>query len=358
MERKFCFSISAYPALNHTLEQIEESLKEASSLGASNVFTSYHLPEADYLADEFSIKFSKFCEMVEKYGLKLIIDVSGKSFKNLVVPKCARALRLDYGFTNEEIVHLSHNNEFAIELNASVVTLDKIDELINLGLNVENTRLSYNFYPKLYTGMDIMEVSSKSKILNDYGFHVMAYLPGVTFKREPLCEGLPSVESHRYMSPKYATTELLLAGVSEVGFGDPFVKQEELLEVKEAVEDFKNNIVNVPLNVYSDISDSESEILDGLHTLRLDEAPYMHRSSKGRGKVVLPRPTREARVLDVTIDNELYKRYMGELGIARIPMPKNDRVNVVGYIDPIYINLVNLLKPGYKFRFNKTNVSN
>lgn len=358
MGKKYCYSISAYPALDHSLEQIELSLKVAAALGASNVFTSYHLPEANYQADEFVVKFNKFCELVEKYGLKLIIDVSGKSFKNLVVPKCICALRLDYGFTNEEIVNLSKSDDFAIELNASVLTIDKIEELINLGLNVSNTRLSYNFYPKLYTGMDIFEVASKNKILNSYGFHIMAYLPGVTFKREPLCEGLPSVESHRYMKPMYAATELLLTGVDEIGFGDPFVKLEELEEVKQAVEDFKNNIINVPLNVYSDVSSVEHEILDGLHSLRLDEAPYMHRSSKGRGKAVLPRPTRDVSILDVTIDNELYKRYVGELGIARRPMLYNERVNIVGYIDQVYINLVDLLKPGYKFRFVKTVVNN
>ena len=56
----------------------------------------------------------------------------------------------------------------------------------------------------------------------------------------------------------------------------------------------------------------------------------------------------------VTIDNDGYLRYRGELNIVMESLPADPRVNVVGYIDNCEYLLENL-KPGTRFRFRVKN---
>ena len=46
---------------------------------------------------------------------------------------------------------------------------------------------------------------------------------------------------------------------------------------------------------------------------------------------------------DVTIDNELFKRYSGEINLVLTDLPNDERVNVIGYVDCSDI-VVNSLK--------------
>ena len=53
----------------------------------------------------------------------------------------------------------------------------------------------------------------------------------------------------------------------------------------------------------------------------------------------------------VTIDNEGYGRYMGELQIIRVPQPSDPRTNVAAMIDESECNLLQYITPGRKFSF-------
>ena len=53
----------------------------------------------------------------------------------------------------------------------------------------------------------------------------------------------------------------------------------------------------------------------------------------------------------ITIDNEGYGRYMGELQIIRMPQPADPRTNVAAMVDESECNLLQYITPGRKFSF-------
>ena len=55
----------------------------------------------------------------------------------------------------------------------------------------------------------------------------------------------------------------------------------------------------------------------------------------------------------ITIDNELYKRYCGEIQIMKSNLPKDEKVNVIGYVDNEYLDLLELINRGDKFKLIK-----
>ena len=53
----------------------------------------------------------------------------------------------------------------------------------------------------------------------------------------------------------------------------------------------------------------------------------------------------------VTLDNEGYGRYQGELQIIKEPQGRDDRVNVVAQVEAEEIGLLQYISPGRKFSF-------
>ena len=100
-----------YCGIGNTIEEIEEHIKEAASVGINAIFTSLQLPEADkgvLLRD-----FPKMAEIAHRYGMVIDADLSERSavlfgldlhdfkaFKKMGVDY----VRLDYGFTDQDIV--------------------------------------------------------------------------------------------------------------------------------------------------------------------------------------------------------------------------------------------------------------
>ena len=67
-----------------------------------------------------------------------------------------------------------------------------------------------------------------------------------------------------------------------------------------------------------------------------------------RGKIdIQPFNNIERHYLDVTIDNTLFKRYVGELCILLQDLPRDERVNVIGKLKttPFLLNVVKENKP-------------
>lgn len=63
------------------------------------------------------------------------------------------------------------------------------------------------------------------------------------------------------------------------------------------------------------------------------------------------RKSKERTARCITIDNELYGRYSGELQIVLEKLPEDDRVNVIGYIDEDEQWKLQYYKHGYAYQF-------
>ncbi len=344
MNKKIEYAVSVYEGLSdYPVEKNFEYLKECASLGIKTVFTSAHIPECTNIQEELAGLF----EVLEQNNMRLIIDVSKPMMDKFEIPQCTYALRLDWGFTDDDIVELSNTLPCNIELNASTISMEKLMSLIEKGINTSKTRMSYNFYPKPYTGLDIYELVQRNIIFKELGFTTMAFVPSLINKRPPLYKGVPSVEDHRYKPTYISVQELILTGIDEIGIGDAYSNEEEILEMISCSRD----CIQIPLVLTEDVSLDVLKILNGPHHSRPDQSPYLVRSSSRCKTDIEPSNNGQIKKFDVTIDNKLNLRYMGEVGIWLKDIEENKEANVIGYIPEYAHTLVRLLKPGSKFSF-------
>lgn len=334
--------ISVYVGLDdYPIEETLKYLEKAKEYGVDFVFTSAHIPEAD-----IESKFQILLDKADELELPLVVDVSKRVMDKFRLPKSLGALRLDYGFTIEEVVEFSNTLPYLIELNASNLSRAYLEKLKALNANFNNIRLSYNFYPKRYTGMDILNVLRLNNLYKEYGLKVLAYIPSNSNKRPPLYDGLPSVESHRDLDIRQASYELFAVGCDGVCIGDAYINADDFEKLCSL-----SDIYEIPIKVYDNLSKEELEVLSNIHTFRIDESSYLKRSSKSRGVKITPNNTTYIKPYMVTIDNELYKRYSGEVSIALKEMENKGSVNVVGCVSCDAHTLIDLIKPGSKFKF-------
>lgn len=351
MVKNIVYAVSVYEGLaDYPVEKNFEYLKKCAELGIKTVFTSAHIPESSNMQEELA----KLFEVLEQNEMRLIIDVSKPMMDKFELPKCTYALRLDWGFTEEDIVELSNTLPCHIELNASTISMEKLMRLMEKGLNPSNTRMSYNFYPKPYTGLDIYEVVQRNIVFKELGFTTMAYIPSLINKRPPLYKGVPSVEEHRYKPTYISTQELIVAGIDEIGIGDAYSTEEEILEMSSCTPE----CIQIPVVLNEYANDEILKVLKGSHHSRPDQSSYLVRSSSRCKETIEPANNGEIKKFEVTIDNKLNLRYMGEVGIWLKDIKDNKEANVIGYIPEYAHTLVELLKPGSKFSFKIEGLKN
>lgn len=343
---KLCASI--YTGLDdYSLEDNLKYLDLLHEYGYEVIFSSAHINEATLTLDELQ----KIVDKAYEYGIHLSLDVSKPMMERFVIPKNLYALRLDYGFTKEDIVSYSKAHDFVVELNASTITKERLEELINLGLDTTNVRASFNFYPKLYTGHDIQFVKEKIALFKKYNIPILIFIPSHTMMRPPMYEGLPSIEKHRTMNLDLVIEELKTLDIDEIAFGDAYASKEEL----ETLKIHQVDTLILPFH-FVDETKMFKEHLDGIFSSRIDSNNLMLRSTSWRGKEdIQPFNTVERKKGYVTIDNNGFKRYKGEINIILEDLPSDERVNVIGFVE-LTDDIITALKKGKRFTFGvKTN---
>lgn len=322
---KYRFGISVFTGLSdYNLEDSIAYLKEAANLGFKTVFTSAHINEAKKASEELQT----LIEVAYSLNMQVSIDVSKPMMANFTVPNHTYALRLDYGFSDDEIIDLSNNVPYMIELNASTINPKRLDKLVEKGLNIKKVRASFNYYPKLYTGHDLLDCLLMINKCHEYGITVLAFIPSHVGKRPPLYEGLPTIESHRYLDTDLAIEELKAMELDEIAFGDAYCSHEELFMIKKHLND--DLLINFNYNL---VKEEFLEHVEYTWTARPDANSYLIRMTSIRGKKEIePFNTIERKTGAITIDNSLFGRYKGEINICLKDLPADGRVNVIGYI--------------------------
>ena len=335
--------ISVYAGLDdYSKEENVKYLRLAKDLGCTHVFSSAHINEAKTSQEELQ----SIIDECNKLGLKLSLDVSKKIIDKYSSLEGLFALRLDYGFTDEEIIELSHTAPYLVELNASTLSYEHIKSLIDNGINTSRTRFTFNFYPKLYSGHDILDVYNKTKICNEVGIYVGAFIPSHTGFRPPMYEGLPTVEAHRSMILDNAIEELKACGINGIYFGDAYASSEEI----KTLNMHNTSDVLIKLSIYNNEYDY---IYDKSFRIRPDLNSSILRVSSVRSNAEISAfNTIGRKKYDVTIDNSKFKRYAGEINIVLKDLPNDERVNVIGKIDSTDI-IINNIKRGNVFKFIK-----
>lgn len=334
--------ISIFTGLkDYSLEENLKYLNIAKKLGYEIIFSSAHITEAENEMKSLQILLDE----ANKLGMKLSLDISKKMYDKLILPANLYALRLDYGFSDDDLIELSKNSNYKIEINASTFSKSKFKELVNKGLNTNKIRASFNYYPKRYTAHSIEFCQEIIEFYHQYNIKVSAFIPSHTGFRPPMYEGLPSIESHRKMPTSLAIEELKAINIDEIIFGDAYASIEELktLAVHQTEE------LNVEFVPYKNFSNYD--LIEGILRTRPDLSPDNLRISSKRSTTPIESfNTTKRNRFDVTIDNELFLRYQGEINIVLQDLPSDNRVNVIGKVNTTNVVLL-AISEGKKFKF-------
>ncbi|PEF76101.1 cell surface protein [Bacillus pseudomycoides] len=335
------------------IEEQEKWLKTVSEYGFTSIFTSLHIPEDDPTTYKELIQI--LGKQAEKYEMELMVDVSPNSLHHLglmyenveqLLDWGITGLRIDYGIDPKQIARISHKMKIA--LNASTITESFWNALLEESVRVDCVEAWHNFYPRPETGLAKSFLQKQNQFLRECGIKTMAFIPGDGEKRGPLYEGLPTLEKHRYMRPLEAYLELVEdCFVDKVLIGDISGSLQRVQEITSA------NKGIIPIRYKPLISEREVlETVERVHTNRLDPARDVIRSVESREghTVILPAMnTVQRKIGSITIDNELYGRYAGEIQIVINDLSENEKVNVIGTVFEEDLSLLSYVNAGKKF---------
>lgn len=345
--------ISIY--LSSPVQDIERTIERGAEAGARYAFTSLHIPEDGGAA--YADKVRQVLSLLSARGIALIADIGPRTCDLLGLERIEdlrdlglEYLRLDYGFSAQRVAELSR--VFRIVVNASTVSSDEIASWREAGADVTRFAACHNFYPKPYTGLSLEDVARTNLRLAALGFEIMAFVPGDANVRGPVFEGLPTVEAQRGRASKVALNMLKLAHGADcdiVLVGDPDLSDAGWAQFAQVSAGY--------VDVRCELEPGYSYLRGQIHHDRPDSSAHIFRSQESRTTLKpdavpsdsgagLPRG-----MGSIAVSNSGYGRYEGELEIARVDLPGDERMNVAGHITPEAMELLPFIKRGFGVRF-------
>ena len=142
------------------------------------VFLSLHIGEE--FAPSFCQRAEDMCHALADMGFRIIADVSTKTLAQFGCEDLTElaeklrlwALRIDYGFSREEIEAMAE--KMPIVLNASTTRLEDARAIAAKGGCV---MAMHNFYPRPETGLDEDYLLETTQRLQQAGLKVLAFIP-------------------------------------------------------------------------------------------------------------------------------------------------------------------------------------
>ncbi|MFB1050340.1 MupG family TIM beta-alpha barrel fold protein [Paraliobacillus sp. JSM ZJ581] len=334
-----------------TFEKQIPMLKEVKGTN-SYVFTSFHIEEE--VDTNYVSKAREMCLWLHQHDFQIIADVSPKTLRifgvadvlSLMKELYVSVLRLDYGFSKQELKQFAQTTPIA--LNAS--TIDITDPYL---VEANELYAMHNFYPRPETGLDLDLFQSINQIVSQkQSVNLIAFIPGDAALRGPIYEGLPTLEKHRNCPPYVAYLDLIKNSVvNQVFIGDVLLSNEQL----QMIEAYRSGeIITIPVT----FEEENSHLYNQVFTIRIDSPKSLMRLQESReyasqGEIIEPHQCFDRFRGTITIDNKRYKRYSGEIQIMRENHIRDERVNVIGQIADAYIPIVDCIKNGDKIRFVK-----
>ncbi|MGY3746395.1 DUF871 domain-containing protein [Vagococcus salmoninarum] len=356
MEKINGFSIFVGEVLSEKKKAYIKMMKEH---GFKGVFTSLHIPEDD--SSLYLERLISLGKLTKELDLTLMVDISAKALEAISIDIESRddllrlkeygitGIRMDYGIEMALIAKVSRI--MTVGLNASTLTEQEFAQLTKNNADFSQMELWHNYYPRENTGLAKTSFIATNQWLIGKGLKVVAFAPGDKKLRGPLYNHLPTLEKHRNLHPLACALELKQACyVEDVYIGDEELSQELALQ-------FMTYELEMKLLFYVTIySDTYKDLFIGCHTNRVDDARDVIRSQEARFKK-LPQIQQENSIIRncgaITLDNQLYGRYMGELQVAKQTLLADSRVNVVAQIKAKDEALIQFIKPGTKFEFRQ-----
>lgn len=373
--------ISIYPDL---LDQVEckRRIDQAKKLGYRFIFTSIQLGQMGFenmgigITDGFKYLFN----YTKEVGMACHVDTDdvmlqliGANPSNLLPLKELNitVLRLDGGFTDEEVVEMTHNPYgIIIEENASNYTINRrrLEMVKNMG-NLEQYYACHNFFPRVDTGLSLEFAIEAAKMYREAGVKVGLSIGSLYSESDLNAAGksIPTIENHRYKPAHIQAMELLATGMFDyIMFGDSNPREDELIAVAKTMIPTKDKLTDIQkesmsaseleyvsslycidLPVYIEEVDEEmKKVLEKVVNVdRYDSADKVIRSQATRGRITMvPYQTITRSKYAITVDNINSNRYCGELQIMIEDLPNASYANVIGYVKPYAYDLCDMIK--------------
>lgn len=362
------FSISVYAkGTPEDWERIENYLSLSKKYGCVDVFTSAHMPELS-LQDQLKV-LSRLTGLVHKNKQKLTIDFGGHSLLYILENKkecdflrhCSvDAIRLDYGYDPKIMVKIFNKlnvSEFA--WNASTMAENEILDFWKVSSKYSNFKITgcHNFYPLKYSGLDEDFVIAQNLKFHTLQIPVTLCVPCFTNPRGPLYEGLPTIESHRYFSFEKCLLESFKENMADMLLiGDEFLSKADFDQIFSIQN---RNPLEIRIVELEGISNVEKSILyEKPHQIRYDSNSIIFRSQTSRemaepGKLIEPGHIFDRYYAYITINNNNYGRYSGELQFVWSNLSADRRVNVVAKVCNKDVWKFNHARAGFSYRLVK-----
>ena len=343
------FGISLY--LGTGYEKNKKIIAKAMQANVKYAFTSLHIPEES--VNDYAAEVKKLFDLCKSCGISLIADIGPRTLEKLGYESFADLkqtsishLRVDYGFSYQQIIDLSQ--DFNIAFNASTLLEKDILELQKLGADFTRFSACHNFYPKPLTGLSLKKTRVINENLRRMGITTMAFVPGDGELRGPLGMGLPTIEEHRGGDVLLSSLQLVKDCLTDIVLvGDIDISEKAWKQISELQQGY--------VSLKAEVNPNYDFIKDSIHHDRPDSSDYVIRSQESRtyasqGKRFTAEEVRLRSKGSISIGNEGYLRYSGELEIARRDLEPESKVNVIGQVDADSLPYLDYITDGMGFQ--------
>jgi len=360
--------VSVYPEMR-PLDEIKNYLKLASSHGFTHVFSSmFSMPGTN---DEVLSCFQSLLSAAHQYGMRVSLDINPECMERLGARPGdlsvfegigADILRMDGAYEEaDNICMLQNPYGIQIEYNASTLTPQQMESLLNGGVDKSRILACHNFYPQRYTGFRwdrFIEVNSRLASMGvPVGAFIASHAPHSHGVWDALC-GLPTVERLREYPAELQARVLSAAQTSCIIFGNAYATDDELEDVRRALTPAKpersDRQTKVRVEPVYGLSEVEKTILFDFfpHVDMGDSSEWMWRSRSPRvyfkDETIEPRryAARYFAPGDVVMVNDNYKHYAGEVQVVLQSMENDGTRNFIGRIDEQEFILFDVINDG------------
>ncbi len=352
-------------------EHCIEKIDFAEKLGYKVIFTSLILNDYGFAntvegISEDALFFLKYAhdKSLEVHAdlTKKVLYQIGATVDNLsaISEMKIPVIRLDGGFTVEEIATLTLNNYgIKIEDNLSnfIDLNEKIEAIGKLG-NLENYLACHNFYPRNDTGMSLEDAVNAANIAKAHGVRTGVFIGSLSSKADlnNISQSTMTVEDHRYLPSEIQAIELMCTEAFDyILFGDSNPSHYEMEQVSKAFFNYfgeTKKIVELPCYFEEIISDHLQTLKSIEFNARADRPEKVLRGCQSRGKINLGKSNILKRMKGtITLDNVESDQYIGEMQITLEDFPPAKYANVVGYVRPYAFCLLEYLRnPSITFK--------
>ena len=351
-----CVAIYPHEITPEYTEQVKESIELAVKYGFNEIFTTVHLPE--YSLNTQLETLYIISNYAKKHNLEVTVDIGGHFIDEVlrddqILNKFKQIkfdfVRLDYGYDINQAESLYNELDFkGFVINASIYNEKEIDSIVKslkkINKDVE-IRACHNYYVRNESGLDSTFALKQDSYLSKYNIPIYYCVPTHSNPRGPLHEGLCTVEAHRNkLIPEILTDLYLNYNLSAFMMADEWLSEKEYIQVQKTLDYLTmplKPVEKIKICFMESVTKQEREIVLKKHKFRCDSSFSYLRSQSSRQMAefadsIKKNITTNRKAGYITVDNELYKRYSGEMQVVLSDSIVDERVNVVARIIDTY----------------------